>query len=53
MLKTNSNKNFVQIDLATEPSNTKMSFKNKFTEPDSLALGRGFSAKTHVQKQGG
>ena len=51
-MKTNSNKNFVHQDLATEPSLTKLAFKNKFAEPDHSSQGRGFSAKTQLQKQG-
>ncbi len=34
LLKTNSTGNFVTIDLTTDPSQTRLMFKNKFSEHD-------------------
>jgi len=43
MVKSNSNGTLID-DLLSEPSNTKLMFKNKFSEHDQFLFNRGQSA---------
>ena len=53
MVKSNSNGTLID-DLLSEPSNTRLMFKNKFSEHDQFLFNRGQSATlTNFQQKNG